>query len=351
MPRAAKPKKRVEDDFEDDEEGHGLEVVQEEPELDEVERVIASLAGSKQVSATVYRELEGREQVVDRLTMHAGTDLADILQRLAVKHGHGVYRLQLREVGKNGTLRNITLPEIAEGAFGGRPADLAPPAPPPQPKDDPLRELLLRQNEQLMNMMRDAIARPAPPPVPGASLQDQMANLAAMFRFARGLSKAAGEPELPGWMETLGKVAAPALAAIAEGVRPKPAPAPAPRPVPNAALAAPAPSPAVAPPAAPATDAAPESDDPPPDERTPTDLAINAVLAAAAKEDNPDAERYATIVWNIAAAEFTQIAGMMPDGGLAKAVAQQFPPLKDRAEFLAKLETSLRAKVAASTKE
>lgn len=345
MPRTQKPKKRVEDEFEEEDEGLGLEVVQDEPELDEVERVIASLAGSKQVSATVYRELEGREQVVDRLTMHAGIDLADILQRLAMKHGHGVYRLQLREVGKNGTLRNITLPEIAEGAFGAKPAEASPP--PAQPKDDPLRELLLRQNEQLMGMMREAIARPAPPPAPGASLQDQMANLAAMFRFARGLSRAAGEPDLPGWMETLGKVAAPALAAIADGIRKPPPPAAPPKPVPNEAAPLPAPAP---PPAAPATAAAAEAADQA-EERTPTDLAVAAVLKAAAAEARPDPERYAAIVWNIAQRELTQIAGLLPDGGLAAAVAEQVPGLKPKMDFLRALETALRAKVAAGTKE
>lgn len=351
MPRAASPRKpppppvvEIEDDLDED-------VQEQAHEPDEIEELIAHLSGDRQVVASVYRDRGEGEQWLDSMPIRPGTGLDEVLKALAKRWGHGRYRLQLREQNRRGTLGNVRLPEIAEGAAGCPAQTTSDAAPAPAPAAiDPLRELLLKQNDQLMGMMREAIARPAPPPVPGASLQDQMANLAAMFRFARGLSKAAGEPELPGWMETLGKVAAPALAAIADGIRKPPPPAAPPKPVPNEAAPLPAPAP---PPAAPATAAAAEPADhaDQAEERTPTDLAVAAVLKAAAAEAQPDPERYAAIVWNIAQRELTQIAGLLPDGGLAAAVAEQVPGLKAKMDFLRALETALRAKVAAGTKE
>jgi hypothetical protein len=171
-----------------------------------------------------------------------------------------------------------------------------------------------------------------------------------MFKFARGLSRAAGETELPGWMETIGKVVAPVIATVAENMQKPKAPPPphqGPRkPVENVAGAAATAGAGPAPPAPIAAATADQDDQDEDEEPSTVELVLEGVLAAAADEANPDPDTYAAIIWKVAAPEFTEIAKLAPVGGIATAAVDQVPALKGKEAFCQKLETALRAKVA-----
>ncbi len=315
--------------------------VQSQP--DEIEQLIASLGGDRQVTATVYRDIGEGFKAMDGMHLRPDMGLEDVLKFLATRYGHGRYKLQLREANQRGTIGNVNLPEIEKGAFGG-PVGALSPSPPAVPAPNPMMDLLVKQNEQLFGLMRESLLKPA---TPATSMQEQLGMFATLFKFSRGLSRAAGEAELPGWMETIGKVVAPIIATVAENMqKPKPAPAPQRKPVENVAAVAgtagatPTPSAPIPAPAAAQDDQDGE------EEPTSTELVIQGILSAAATDPAPDADRYAALIWNIAGQEFTAIAGIVPPGTIAAQVLVQVPALKGKEEFCQKLETALRAKAA-----
>lgn len=312
----------------EDDQVDGVEAVAAEP--DELEQLLSRLQGGAVYTATVYRlDDSGREERLLRMPLRSDADPDDIWDRIQKAHGGGEYRLQLRAPGQHGTIGNATarlagstLPVSAVGPSSPAPAPSAP---------DPLLQLLLKRDEQHQQLMHDMLTRQTSlaPAAPAANLNDQMTQLAGLFRFARAMSRASGEVDLPPWLTKIGQVAAPVMATVAEHMNKaanraeqrvdRAGQQPARKPVENQA-------------------------EPEPDNTDALEQAIQGILRAAAAEPAPDVERYATIIWNVAPEVFSKLAESVPDGALAAAVADQVPGLKDKTEFCRQLETALRAR-------
>jgi hypothetical protein len=302
----------------------------------ELNELLAGLQGGARYFGTVYRQDDsgGEQFLPGRLVVNPDEAGDELLERLYKAHGPGRYHLQIRAQGSRGTKGNAYV------NIGGAPiaTAVAPSATPTSSRDDTLREMLRESRESQNQLLKLLIERAAPPPAAAPqSMTEVMKQVGEALRLVRTASREQSVPALPGWIEQIGQVAAPFLAALANGLNTAAArieqttPALPRRPEPHASPTAPAHAPTAE--GAASSVAAPSAGSPPTDPPSPAALACSAMAMAELKQAAPDAARLALGMWSIAAREIGELLGKVGADVLAAGMAEADAAFKGHEAF------------------
>jgi hypothetical protein len=327
----------------------------EQLQADELGALLEGLAGGGRYFATVYRldDVGGKQFLPGRLVVNPEEDPSELLERLAKMHGPGDYSLQLRAQGSRGTKGNVP---VSIGSVGAQPHAPAPPTAAahqaPSPEASMLRDMLQESREDRKAMMELLLSRANPPAAAAQSMDGQLGAIEKFFTVARRLSKDQQSPAIPGWLNTIGELAAPTMALLAGALtkaaakleaQQKPQlpamnpPPPGARPAHTTDASATSTAEAPVAPSAAQMEKAQE-------------LACGALLVAECQQPTPDAARLARGLMAVAAAPITSALATYPDGALAAAFCVNHPDqLKGREPFAGDVERELRAIVNKAT--